>query len=172
LTIRRATERDAEMVAAIYNYYVINSTSTFETVPVESATIATRIREKLEHHDWLVGDTDGRIAGYAYYGSFRSRPAYGHTVESTVYVDPAETGQGYGNLLYTALMVSAASKGFKEVVGFISLPNPASVALHRSLGFKEVGLMRSVGRKFDRYVDVAIYQLGLVSEADARERSR
>jgi len=158
MIIRRAIERDAAMIAAIYNYYVANTTSTFETAPVAAETIAERVREKLEHHDWLVGDIDGRIAGYAYYGSFRSRPAYGHTVESTVYVDPAEIGRGYGNLLYTALMVSAASKGFREAVGFISLPNPASIALHRSLGFKEAGLLSEVGYKFDRYVDVAIYQ--------------
>ncbi|HYK52889.1 MAG TPA: GNAT family N-acetyltransferase [Candidatus Eremiobacteraceae bacterium] len=161
MIIRRAIERDAAMIAAIYNYYVANTTSTFETAPVAAETIAERVREKLEHHDWLVGDIDGRIAGYAYYGSFRSRPAYGHTVESTVYVDPAETGHGYGNLLYTALMVSAASKGFREAVGFISLPNPASIALHRSLGFKEAGLLTRVGYKFDRYVDVAIYQRSL-----------
>lgn len=163
MTIRRATDRDAAMVAAIYNYYVANTTSTFETDPVETTTIADRIREKLEHHDWLVGEIDGRLAGYAYYGSFRSRPAYDHTVESTVYVDPADTGRGYGNLLYTALMVSAASKGFKEAVGFISLPNPASVALHRSLGFKEVGVLSNVGFKSHRYVDVAIYQRSLVT---------
>jgi len=164
MTIRRATERDAAMVAAIYNYYVANTTSTFETAPVTGETIAERMRETLEHHDWLVGDIDGRIAGYAYYGSFRGRPAYGHTVESTVYVDPAEVGRGYGNLLYTALMVSAASKSFREAVGFISLPNPASIALHRSLGFKEAGLLSKVGYKFDRYVDVAIYQRSLTPQ--------
>lgn len=163
MIIRRATESDARMVAAIYNYYVVNSASTFETEPVDSSTIASRMGERLERHDWLVGDVNGRIAGYAYYGSFRSRPAYGHTVESTVYVDPGETGKGCGRQLYAALMGSAAARGFKQAVGFISLPSPASVALHRSVGFEEVGLLRAVGFKFDRYIDVAIYQRGLTA---------
>ena len=149
------------MVATIYNYYVLNTASTFETAQVDAATMAVRIREKLERHDWLVGDVDGRIVAYAYYGSFRSRPAYGHTVESTVYVDHREGGKGYGKLLYAELMGSAAAKGFRQAVGFISLPNAASVALHRSLGFEQAGFLRGVGYKFDRYVDVAIYQLNL-----------
>jgi len=162
LTIRRALQRDAETVAAIYNYYVVNTTSTFETAPVEASAMAARMHEKLEHHDWLVGDLEGRIVAYAYYGRFRSRPAYGHTVESTVYVDPSEGGKGYGKRLYAELMESAIAKGFRQAVGFVSLPNAASVALHRSLGFEQAGLLRSVGCKFDRYVDVAIYQLSLV----------
>ena len=151
------------MVAAIYNHYIVNSTSTFETSPVDASTIASRMHERLEHHDWLVGDLGGRIAGYAYYGSFRSRPAYGHTVESTVYVDPGETGKGYGRQLYSALMESAAAKGFKQAVGFISLPSPASIALHCSLGFEEAGVLYKVGFKFDRYIDVAIYQRSLTT---------
>src|SRR5579859_3467650 len=114
MTVRRATQRDARTLAAIYNYYVVNTASTFETDPVDTSTIASRIREKLERHDWLVGDVDGRIAGYAYYGSFRNRPAYGHTVESTVYVDPGEIGKGYGRQLYAALIGSAAAKGFVQ----------------------------------------------------------
>jgi len=165
MTVRRATERDARMIAAIYNYYVVNTASTFETDPVDTSTIASRMREKLERHDWLVGDVDGHIAGYAYYGSFRTRPAYGHTVESTVYVDPGEVGKGYGRQLYAALMGSAARKGFVQAVGFISLPSPASIALHRSLGFEEAGVLRAVGFKFDRYIDVAIYQRALSSVA-------
>ncbi|HET9341337.1 MAG TPA: GNAT family N-acetyltransferase [Candidatus Eremiobacteraceae bacterium] len=163
MIIRRATESDARMVAAIYNYYIVSSTSTFETEPVDTSTIASRMRERLERHDWLVGDVDGRIAGYAYYGSFRSRPAYGHTVESTVYVDPDEIGKGYGRQLYAALLGSAGAKGFKQAIGFISLPSPASIALHRSLGFEEAGLLQAVGFKFDRYIDVAVYQRGLTA---------
>lgn len=151
------------MVAAIYNHYIVNSTSTFETEMVDASTIASRIRERLERHDWLVGEVDGRITGYAYYGSFRNRPAYGHTIESTVYVDPGETGRGYGRQLYMALMESAAAKGFKQAVGFISLPSPASIALHRSLGFEEAGLLHKVGFKFDRHIDVAIYQRSLTT---------
>lgn len=173
MTVRRATPRDARMIAAIYNYYILNTASTFETEPVDESTIVERVREKLERHDWLVGEVDGRLAGYAYYGSFRSRPAYGRTVESTIYIDRAETGKGFGRKLYGALIGSAAAKGFKQAVGFISLPSPASVALHQSLGFEQAGLLRGVGFKFDRDVDVAIYQLSLTAaNPDARQERR
>lgn len=161
MTVRRATERDAEMVATIYNYYVVNTAFTFETEPVDATTVAERIREKLERHDFVVGEVAGRIVGYAYYGKFRGRAAYGHTVEPAIYVDHAEARRGYGKSIYAALMDSAASKGYREVVAYISLPNPSSIALHRSFGFEETGLVRRVGLKFDRYVDVGIYQLSL-----------
>lgn len=156
--MRRALERDADAIAAIYNHYVGNSTATFETEPVDVATIIERMHDKLERHDFLVGESDGRVAGYAYYGKFRGRAAYGHTVEPAIYVDHAHAGKGYGRIIYDVLMESAASKGYREIVAYIALPNPASIALHRSLGFEQAGLVRRVGYKFDRYVDVAIYQ--------------
>lgn len=160
--MRRALERDADAVAAIYNYYVLNSTSTFETEQVDVATMLERMRDKLERHDFLVGEVAGRLVGYAYYGKFRGRAAYGHTVEPAVYVDQAEAGKGYGKAIYAALMDSAASRGYREAVAYIALPNPSSVALHRSFGFEEAGLVRRVGFKSGRYVDVAIYQRTLV----------
>lgn len=159
--IRQATLGDAAALAAIYNHYIHQTIITFETDAVDAQEMATRIQEKLAHHDWLVGEVDGVIVGYAYYGTFRPRRAYAHSVESTVYLDPAHTGQGYGYQLYTHLLASARARAYRELIGVIALPNPASLRLHARVGFHEVGVLQRVGHKLGRYVDVAIWQKSL-----------
>jgi L-amino acid N-acyltransferase YncA len=167
LHIRRATENDAQRIAEIYNWYVLNTAATFEIAPVDPAEMSRRIQEKLAKHDWLVGElrsrpvneSSHRVVGYAYCGPFRPRAAYSHTVESSVWVDREHPGKGFGKALYSALIASVANKGFREVVGVIALPNPASIALHRAVGFQEVGVLRRVGYKFARYIDVGVWQL-------------
>jgi len=162
LNIRQATERDAESVVDLYNWYLVNTVVTFETVAVSADQMRQRIQENLERYDWLVGEHDGRVVGYAYYGSFRTRAAYDHTVETTIYLAPDAAGKGFGRKLYTALLESAVRKGFREAIGVIALPNPASLALHALLGFHEVGVMPGVGYKFGEYVDVGFWQRSLV----------
>jgi phosphinothricin acetyltransferase len=117
-----------------------------------------RIQQKLEKHNWIVGEFNREVIGYAYYGPFRARAAYSHTVESTVYLSPETTGKGFGKSLYSALVESAQLNGFREIIGVVALPNPASLALHRTLGFEEVGVLRGVGYKFGRYIDISIWQ--------------
>jgi L-amino acid N-acyltransferase YncA len=163
LTIRKACEEDAQIVSEIYNWYVLNTAVTFETEAVEIAEIKRRIREKLATHDWLVAEINQQIVGYAYYRSFRPRAAYGHTVESTIYLSANSVGKGFGRALYDALVRSARERGFRELIGVIALPNPGSVALHSSLGFREVGVLRAVGNKFGKYVDVALWQRSVES---------
>jgi len=158
LHIRRASEADADRIAGIYNWYVLNTIITFETAGVSPNEMRQRIHEKLMQFDWVVGESNHQIVGYAYYGSFRPRAAYGHTVESTVYLAQESTGKGFGKRLYSALIESATKKGFRELIGVIALPNPASLALHQALGFREAGLLRGVGHKFGEYVDVALWQ--------------
>ena len=119
------------------------------------------MQEKLTSYDWLVGERHGQVIGYAYYGTFRARPAYRHTVASTVYLARDAIGKGFGTPLYTALVESAVQHGVREVIGVIALPNAASIALRQKLGFREVGVLRGVGYKFDRYVDVGIWQRSL-----------
>ena len=158
LHVRRALAADADRITEIYNWYVLNTIITFETAAVSPNEMTQRIQEKLDKYDWLVGEVNQGIAGYAYYGSFRPRAAYGHTVESTVYLSQDNTGNGFGRRIYSALIQSATDKGFRELIGVIALPNPASIALHRTLGFREAGVLRGVGHKFDKYVDVALWQ--------------
>ncbi len=124
MKIRQATEKDAFRISVIYNHYVLNTTVTFETVAITPAEMAGRIREKIAQYNWLVGEVDGRIVGYSYFGSFRPRAAYRETVESTIILDKDHGGRGYGSALYEALMRSAATLGFRETVAVIALPNP------------------------------------------------
>ncbi|MGA7341376.1 MAG: N-acetyltransferase family protein [Terracidiphilus sp.] len=166
LNIRRATEGDAEEVSAIYNWYVANTAVTFETAVIVASEMRQRIKDSLAHFDWIVGELNCRIVGYAYYGSFRPRAAYSQTVESTIYLSQESQGKGFGRRLYSALIQSAAGKGFRELIGVIALPNPASLALHAGLGFREVGVLRGVGYKFGRYHDVALWQRSAQATTD------
>lgn len=156
--IRRAELCDAQNITEIYNGYILNTTATFETEAVDEPEMRRRILEKLTNHDWLVAEVRGRIVGYAYYGPFRPRPAYAQTAESTIYLSGGNVGKGLGTLLYSQLIDSAAEKGFRELIGVIALPNAASVRLHGKLGFREVGRLEGVGRKFGSYIDVALWQ--------------
>lgn len=158
---RQATLADAAVIAEIYNWYVENTIISFEIAPVSVEEMSARIKEKLEYFDWLVGEIYGEIIGFACYGTFRPREAYRHTVESTIYIAQKWAGQGYGRKLYKQLIKSARSKGFREMVGVIALPNPQSIALHEKLGFKRVGVNKGVGCKFGYYIDVGMWQLSL-----------
>ncbi len=162
MNIRQATEEDAGVIAEIYNWYILNTIITFETDPVSPEEMKKRIQEKIIKHDWLVGELNQEIIGYAYYGSFRARAAYNHTVESTIYLSQKSIGKGFGKVLYSNLIKSAKGRGFRELIGIIALPNPESIALHKKIGFEEVGVLRNVGYKFERYIDVGIWQMSVV----------
>lgn len=159
--LRAATAGDAEAIARIYNHYVRETIITFETEPVEVSEMARRIASISVKYDWLVAEADGKLAGYAYYGQFRTRAAYDHTVESTVYVAPDGMGKGVGRALYSELLAAARRRGYREAIGVIALPNPASLALHAAMGFVEVGLLKRVGCKFGDYIDVGLWQVSL-----------
>ena len=160
--IRRATPEDAVRIAEIYNWYILHTIVTFETECVGALEMAQRVQEKLSSHDWLIGEVDHTLCGYAYYGPFRPRAAYQHTVESTIYLAQEHIGHGFGSTLYTRLLESVREHGFREVIGVIALPNPESVALHRKVGFVETGVLTHVGYKFGTYIDVALWQLSVV----------
>ena len=162
MRVRRATADDAARVAEIYNWYIRHTVITFETEAVSSQDMMHRIQEKLRTHDWLVGEVNQAICGYAYYGPFRNRAAYQHTVESTIYLSQESIGYGFGKVLYAQLLDSVQNRGFREVVGVIALPNPQSIALHKKVGFAEVGVLKNVGYKFGKYIDVSIWQLSVV----------
>jgi len=161
MQIRQATTGDAARIAEIYNWYILHTIITFETDTVSPQDMTKRIQEKLISYDWLVGKVNREVIGYAYYGSFRSRAAYHHTVESTIYLSQESMGKGFGRTLYAKLLESVKGHGFREVIGVIALPNPQSIALHRALGFAEVGVLKKVGYKFERYVDVGLWQLSI-----------
>ncbi|MBI4781225.1 MAG: N-acetyltransferase [Oscillatoriophycideae cyanobacterium NC_groundwater_1537_Pr4_S-0.65um_50_18] len=158
MNIRQVKDDDIARITEIYNWYILNTTVTFETETINLLEMKKRVQEKVANHDWLVGELNQEIIGYAYYGSFRSRPAYNHTVESTVYLAQESIGQGFGKSLYGELIKSAEENGFRELIGVIALPNPKSTILHQKLGFEEIGVLKKVGYKFDGYIDVGIWQ--------------
>lgn len=158
--IRPATPADAAAIVAIYNPYVAATTITFEEDPVAEADMAQRVADVAAAGlPWLVAELEGKLVGYAYATRWRVRPAYRHSVESTVYVDGARTGQGVGRALYAALLDALRGRGLHLVIGGIALPNAASVGVHEALGFRKVAHFAEVGKKFGRWIDVGYWQL-------------
>jgi phosphinothricin acetyltransferase len=159
--IRAVTPADAPALAAIYNHYVLNTIITFEETPVPDEEMARRIRKVTARFPWFVAEQDGAVTGYAYVNTWRTRAAYRHSVESTVYLRPDAVGRGLGRRLFETLIAECRERGLHTIIGGIALPNPASIAMHRRLGFHEVARFREVGRKFNRWIDVAFWQLML-----------
>ncbi len=161
MNIRKAMEEDAKAIARIYNWYVLNTPISFETELVSDDEMRRRILNKRLKYDWIVGEVDQEIVGYAHYGAFSEMPVYKHTVQSAIYIPLKNIGRGFGKTIYSNLIDSAKKHGFLEMVMLIALPNPGNVALHRKMGFKEVGILRKVGYKFEKHIDVGIWQLSL-----------
>lgn len=159
--IRPASPSDAAAVAAIYNHYVTTTTISFEEQEVPVAEMAQRITEVGAKLPWLVFEQDGAVLGYAYATPWRARSAYRFSVESTVYVAAGHGGKGIGSALYRSLIGALRERGLHVVIGGIAQPNPASVALHESLGFEKVAHFRRVGRKFAQWIDVGYWELQL-----------
>jgi L-amino acid N-acyltransferase YncA len=156
---RLATDEDAEALRTIYNREVVGTTVTFDLVP---RTPADQLRWLAEHsgaHPALVAvDEDARVAGFGSLSPYRSRPAYSTTVEDSVYVDQRFRGQGIGRLLLAELVDVAGKHGFHAMMARIVGSHDVSIALHRSCGFELIGIEREVGRKFGRWLDVAVMQ--------------
>ena len=162
MNIRPATEADAQALVNIYNPYILDTLITFEYTTVTAEEFAGRIRKVLEGgYPYLVAEEDGRIVGYSYATQFRTRVAYRYTVETTVYLDRSAAGKGIGTSLYSALLDELRKRKFHLAIGGITLPNPASQALHEKLGFKQVASFHEVGYKFDQWVDVGFWELKL-----------
>ena len=159
IIIRPAVRADASAMAAIYNQAVLRSTATFDT---EIETTEDRERWLEEHaqpqHPVLVVERDGRIVGWASLSRYSARCAYEATVEASTYIDESETGRGLGTALSEALLEAGRAGGVHAVLARICTENTASLAMTRKLGFFEVGVMREVGTKFGRSLDVMMLE--------------
>ena len=160
LTIRAGAERDIAAVTEIYGHHVLHAAATFEVEPPDAAEMARRWRSVVEGgYPYLVAEQDGCIAGYAYAGPYRSRPAYRYTVENSVYVRPGCERRGIGRALMQALLEQCGRGDFRQVIAVIGdSANAASIGLHRQLGFRMVGTLQAAGCKFGRSVDVVLMQ--------------
>ena len=165
-SVRVATEADAAALLAIYTPFVTDTAVSFETEPPSVAEFTARLRECLARWAWLVAECDGVIAGYAYGGSHRARAAYRWSVETSAYLDPRFQRRGIGTALYRALLDALTAQGYCNAYAGATLPNDASVALHRRVGFEPIGVFRRVGYKFGRWHDVAWMQCSLREAPD------
>jgi len=160
VTIRPASIDDLPYLAEIYNYYVVHSAVSFDIDPV---TMDER-REWFQQfalegpYRLLVAENAGKVLGYAASFRFRIRCAYDTTIETTVYRAPEAVGRGVGSALYTALFEALRDEDLHVAIAAIAVPNPASIALHERFGFTLAGVLHDVGRKFDRFWDVAWYE--------------
>jgi L-amino acid N-acyltransferase YncA len=163
VTIRPVTPEDLRDITAIYAHAVEHGTASFEIEPPSEAEMAARHKSLVDGgFPYLVADTGGRIAGYAYAGPYRPRVAYRYTVEDSVYVRTDVHGHGIGRMLLTELIAQAEARGFRQMIAVIGdsaqLP---SISLHRSLGFVPVGTLTHIGFKHGRWLDSVLMQRAL-----------
>jgi phosphinothricin acetyltransferase len=162
MTLRLASLGDAEQIRQIYNYEVSNTTATFDLVPRSLADQQQWIADRSGAFAAVVAvdplDEVGEIVGFGSLSPYKERAAYRTSVEDSVYVRRDRNGQGIGKLILNELLRVAAASGFHAVFARISAASEASIALHSSCGFQLVGIEREVGRKFNKWLDVAIMQ--------------
>ena len=158
--IRQGKVADLAVITAIYNHYVTTTHVTFDLSPFDPEQRRAWI-EQFEDHGRLrlfVAQIGDGVVGYACSTPLKPRPAYDVSVETSVYLDPSVGGRGWGSRLMQALLDALTNAGVHGAYAGIALPNEASEVLHRKLGYRHVGVLKEVGRKFDRYWDVAWYE--------------
>lgn len=164
MKIRAVRDDDFQGIARIYNYYVHHTIVTFDEEPVTAPYMQHRAEAILRNYPYLVlEDAEGALVGYAYGSTFRVKPAYRFTTETTIYFESTATGKGYGTALYAALLIALRGKGYKTALGVLGLPNEASVRLHEKLGFVKTGHIKNAGWKFGQWVDTGYWYLDLES---------
>lgn len=159
LQIRPAQLSDCQAISSLYNYYVEHSTATFALEPEELVERETWLRQHLEHGlPVIVAELDSQVVAFASLSFYHQRCAYRQTVEASIYVGHDFLSLGYGRLLMKELMKLAEKGGFHAVLGLICSENTASIKLMLDFGFFEAGCLKQVGKKYDRWLDVAILE--------------
>ena len=159
MKVRLAKLSDAGAIADIYNHEVLSGVATFDLVPKSLEEQRDWLRERSGALPCIVALTDqGEVTGWACLSKYRDRPAYGTSVENSIYVHEGHQGTGVGSLLLAELVRLADDHGFHATFARIAGENPASIALHSKHGFKLVGVEREVGRKFGQWLDVTVMQ--------------
>ncbi len=165
-------ERAAEILA-IFNHAIEHSTALYDLEPRTPAFMESWFESKDRAGIPVLGaiDADGSLAGFATYGPFRPFAGYRHTFEHSLYVRADRRGGGLGRALLSAIVNAARERGVRTLVGVIDAENTASLALHHASGFHSAGVLRSVGRKFGRWLDVELLQLTLPGPNDPERAS-
>jgi L-amino acid N-acyltransferase YncA len=161
--VRPAAEADLSRIGEIYAHHVLHGAATFEIEAPSAAEIARRWQTLTSHgYPYLVAETGGLVAGYAYAGPYRPRPAYQGTVEDSIYLAPDHMGRGLGSLLLAQLIERCVEQRYRQMIAVIGdSGNTASIRLHEASGFRHVGVLREVGFKLGRWIDTVLMQRGL-----------
>ena len=161
--IRPSRDEDVAAITAIYNHHVLHGTGTFEIDPPSASDMATRRADVLgKGLPYLVVEEEGQVLGFAYGNWFKPRPAYRFSAENSIYLAPGVAGRGLGRLLLDALCVQAEAAGVRKLIAVIGdAANAGSIGVHRSAGFTHVGLIKSCGWKFDRWLDIVLMEKSL-----------
>ena len=161
--IRPASPADIPAITRIYAHAVLHGTATFELEPPDEAEMTRRMTALLDgHFPYLAAEIGGTLAGYAYAGLYRTRPAYRFTVEDSIYVDPKIHRRGIGRALLKRLIEDCEQRGFRQMIAVIGdSAQTASIEVHRALGFERVGNLENVGFKFGRWLDTVLMQRDL-----------
>ena len=163
VSIRPATLADIPAITRIYAQSVSTGTASFELEPPDEAEMARRMQALFDSgYPYVVAEIGGAIAGYAYAGSYRPRPAYRFSVEDSIYIDPSAQRRGVGRVLLQQLIEECERRGFRQMIAVIgdSAQTP-SIELHRTLGFRMIGNVENVGYKFERWLDTVLMQRAL-----------
>jgi L-amino acid N-acyltransferase YncA len=168
-TIRPARDTDLPAITAIYAHHVLHGTGTFETTPPTEGDMTTRRADVLSKGlPYLVAEDDaGRVLGFAYCQWFKPRPAYRYSAEDSIYMHPDATGQGLGKRLLGELARQAQAAGIRKLIAVIGdSANAGSIGVHRSVGFRDAGCIKSCGWKFGRWLDIVLMEK-VIGEGDA-----
>jgi L-amino acid N-acyltransferase YncA len=163
VSIHPCSEGDIEEIQAIYAHYVATNLATFELEPPTAHQMLSRRADILGGgYPYLVARMGGQVVGYAYASAYRSRPAYRHTVEDSIYVAPGHRQAGIGSALLRELIAQCEALGFRQMVGVVgNSANTGSLRVHEALGFTRVGTLACVGYKFGQWVDTVLMQRAL-----------
>ena len=170
VSIRPATPADIPAITRIYADAVKHSTASFELEPPDEAEMARRQRTLVDGgYPYVVAEIDDALAGYAYAGPYRPRPAYRFSVEDSIYVDPHAQRRGVGRVLLEHLIEECERRGFRQMIAVIGDSAQApSIELHRALGFRMIGAVENVGYKFGRWLDSVNMQRALGAGATTK----
>jgi phosphinothricin acetyltransferase len=173
MTLRLASEGDAEAILSIYAPFCRDTAVSFETEPPTVEQMRLRIAKTVKTLPWLVCEGEhGAILGYAYASSHRERAAYRWAVDVSVYVRDGLRRKGLGRALYTALFDVLRLQGYYTALAATTVPNAGSIGLHQAMGFQPVGIYRNIGFKCGAWRDVAWWQLALSQPAEEPEPPR
>jgi phosphinothricin acetyltransferase len=173
IAVRPAAPEDMQRVQEIYAGHVLRGTASFEEEPPDFGEMCRRREAVLAVGlPYLVAHRDGAILGFAYAARYRTRSAYRHTAEDSVYLDPSAVGRGIGKALLAKVLELSAAAGYREMIAIIGdSGNAASIGLHRAFGFRHVGTFTRVGLKFGRWLDSVLMQRSLHDPFPASART-